>query len=89
MTVTPITLEGMPFEARYDAEADVMYLRRADKRGPAARTVATEGGHAVRYDADGDLIGLTIVDAQRLVDEHRELDTPDPFDSGELAPALA
>lgn len=89
MTVTLITLEGMRFEARYDGKADVMYLRRTDKRGPAARTDATEGGHAVRYDADGDLIGLTIVDARRLVEGHKVLDTPAPFDSGELAPALA
>lgn len=79
----------MPYEARYDGKADVLYLRRADKRGPATRTLATEEGHAVRYDADGEIIGMTIVDARRHIDEDRSPDTPEPFDSDELAPALA
>jgi hypothetical protein len=33
----------------------------------------TPEGHALRYDASGDLIGITIVGARKLVDEHRDV----------------
>jgi uncharacterized protein YuzE len=57
--------------ARYDRDADVLYLSVGD----SARAVdfdETPEGHALRYDADGDLVGITIVGARKLVDEHRD-----------------
>jgi uncharacterized protein YuzE len=84
-----VTVSQIPFEARYDAEADVLYLRRVDRSGPAARTLASREGHAVRYDADGEVIGFTIVNARRLIEAHEPLDTPEPIEADELAPALA
>ena len=56
--------------AHYDREADALYLSVGDP----ARAVdfdETPEGHALRYDKHGELNGVTIVGARRLVDEHR------------------
>jgi uncharacterized protein YuzE len=63
--------------AHYDRDADVLYLSVGDP----ARAVdfdETPEGHALRYDADGDLIGITIVGARKLVDEHRAIHVQAP-----------
>jgi uncharacterized protein YuzE len=55
---------------RYDHDADVLYLSQRDP----ARAVdfdETPGGHAVSFDANGDLVGLTLIDIRRLLDERR------------------
>jgi uncharacterized protein YuzE len=52
----------------YDAEADVLYLSKGDP----ARAVdfdETPDGNALRFDDHGELIGLTIIDAQHRVQE--------------------
>ncbi len=51
--------------ATYDADADVLYLRSGPSR-PAEHTDASPEGHAVRYDEDGQVIGITIVNAKML-----------------------
>jgi uncharacterized protein YuzE len=53
---------------RYDHDADVLYLSQGDP----ARAVdfdETPGGHAVSFDENGDLVGLTLVDIGKLVGE--------------------
>jgi uncharacterized protein YuzE len=53
--------------AAYDARGDVLYLQR----GEPARAVAfdaSEEGHAVQYDDQGRVVGLTIVNARWLID---------------------
>jgi uncharacterized protein YuzE len=50
----------------YDRDGDVLYLRRGDRQA-AADTFGTPEGHAVRLDATGEVIGITIVNAQWLV----------------------
>ncbi|HSZ13081.1 MAG TPA: DUF2283 domain-containing protein [Solirubrobacteraceae bacterium] len=53
---------------RYDHDADVLYLSHGDP----ARAVdfdETPGGHAVSFDEDGELVGLTVIDIRKLVDE--------------------
>jgi uncharacterized protein YuzE len=53
---------------RYDHDADVLYLAQGDP----ARAVdfdETPGGHAVSFDENGDLVGLTLVDIRKLLDE--------------------
>jgi uncharacterized protein YuzE len=65
---------------RYDAEADVLYLAASDP----ARAVdfdETPEGHAVSYDADGVLVGLTLIDMHRLLEE-AEADNRAPSDGG-------
>ncbi len=53
---------------RYDRDADVLYLAHGDP----ARAVdfdETPEGHAVSYDAKGELISLTLIDVRRLLEE--------------------
>lgn len=72
------TIATIDFDtAHYDRAADVLYLSVGDP----ARAVdfdETPEGHALRYDADGDLIGITIVGARKLVDEHRDIHVQAP-----------
>jgi uncharacterized protein YuzE len=78
--------------ASYDAKADVLYLRAGAPR-EAADTVGTPEGHAVRFDGDGEVIGMTIVNARWLAEREgkvtvtvsRRLETS----AEDLAPALA
>jgi uncharacterized protein YuzE len=52
---------------RYDHDADMLYLSQGDP----ARAVdfdETHGGHAVSFDVNGDLVGLTLVDIGKLLD---------------------
>lgn len=52
---------------RYDEEADVLYLHNAD---PAEASDFDESpeGHHLRFDADGNLIGVTIVRPRWLLE---------------------
>ncbi len=76
---------------RYDAEADVLYLSIGDP----ARAVdfdETADGHALRFDDRGDLVGLTIVDAQRRVQQaggELVLDLPVRANTEDLAHSFA
>ena len=76
----------------YDADGDVLYLRRGEKQA-AADTFATPEGHAVRLDERGEVIGITIVNAKWLLDRDGGLSITVPSrmetDAGELAQALA
>lgn len=76
---------------RYDSEGDVLYLSRGPEQS-AASTFATPEGHAVRLDEAGNLIGLTIVNAKRLLDRDGKLvvTTPERIESSraDLEPAL-
>jgi uncharacterized protein YuzE len=53
---------------RYDHDADVLYLAQGD---PARAVDFDEapGGHAVSFDENGDLVGLTLVNVRKLLDE--------------------
>jgi len=56
----------------YDTDGDVLYLRRGERQA-AADTVGTPEGHAVRLDADGQVIGITIVGAKWLLERDGKL----------------
>ena len=77
--------------ADYDAEADVLYLRRGIPQ-PAVRTFASPEGHAVRFAVDGAVIGITSVNAKRLSERDGKVTVtfPDRIETTaeELAPAL-
>jgi uncharacterized protein YuzE len=49
----------------YDAERDVLYLRRGAPR-PARETLASPEGHAIRLNESGEIIGITVVNAKWL-----------------------
>lgn len=77
---------------RYDREADVLYLAHGDP----ARAVdfdETPEGHAVSYDAKGELIGLTLIDVRRLLEkangEKVLIELPATADPAELQLAVA
>jgi uncharacterized protein YuzE len=57
---------------RYDAYGDVLYLHRGDP-SDAVEFDASPEGHALRFDRDGDLVGVTIVNARWLLDHEGEI----------------
>jgi uncharacterized protein YuzE len=60
---------GMEFEhVSYDQEGDVLYLRN----GPSATAAdwdESPEGHHLRFGADGQLVGITIVNARWLLEQ--------------------
>jgi len=58
--------------AIYDEEGDILYLRNGEP-AKAASTQATVEGHAVRFDEDGIVIGMTIVNAGWLASHEEEI----------------
>lgn len=88
-----VTIGHLIFDrVRYDADADVLYLHIGDPEG-AVEFDETPEGHAVRLDADGQVVGLTLVGARRLLEENGEvqvtLPVPKRVSAGELLPAFA
>ena len=64
----------------YDADADVLYLHVGDP----ARAVdydETPEGHAVRFNREGELVGLTLVRPKRLLERNGELRVTVPVPS--------
>jgi uncharacterized protein YuzE len=53
---------------RYDRDADVLYLAHGDP-ALAVDFDETPEGNAVSYDANGELVGLTLIDVRRLLAE--------------------
>ena len=56
----------------YDGGADVLYLHVGD---PAAAVEFDESpeGHVLRYDAEGRLVGVTIVNARWLLEQNEQV----------------
>jgi YD repeat-containing protein len=75
----------------YDDGADVLYLHAGD---PATAVEFDESpeGHALRYDAQGRLVGVTIVNARWLLEQGEEvtitLPQPIQVDRDTLAAAI-
>ncbi len=71
-----VTIADIEFDrVEYDADADVLYLHVGDP----ARAVdfdETPEGHAVRFDRDGDLVGLTLVRPKRLLEQTASFASP-------------
>ncbi len=77
---------------RYDRDADVLYLAHGDP----ARAVdfdETPEGNAVSYDANDELVGLTLIDVRRLLAEagggQVTIELPARADPAELKLAVA
>jgi uncharacterized protein YuzE len=68
-----IKMAGIEFDNNfYDREADVLYLHVGDP-STAVDFDGTPEGHHTRYGPDGSLVGLTIVNARRLLEKEGEL----------------
>jgi uncharacterized protein YuzE len=68
-----ITIGSTTFDRiEYDAGADVVYLHVGDPAS-AVRFDESPEGHALRFDREGSLVGITIVNAKRLLDDTRPI----------------
>lgn len=76
----------------YDAGGDVLYLHRADPR-EAVDFDASPEGHALRFDKDGQLIGVTIVRPRWILEHEGSITITIPeqihIESAQLGDALA
>ena len=87
-----LTIGSVTFDrVSYDRDADVLYLSVGDPASAADFDESAEG-HALRYDGEGRLVGLTIVGASTLLQRDDEIVVTPPqlrVERGELAAALA
>lgn len=85
-----ITIARIEFDhVRYDSAADVLYLHVGEPSSAVAFDESPDG-HALRYDGDGNLVGITVVGARRLVEQRRDVhvNAPVTLHADELAAAL-
>ncbi len=54
-------------QSDYDADGDVLYLLRGDTTH-ASDGALTPEGHGIRYDENGQVIGITIINARRMLE---------------------
>jgi uncharacterized protein YuzE len=88
-----ITIGSSTFDnVLYDADVDVLYLHVGDPSTAVDFDESPEG-HARRFDAEGRLVGVTIVGAKSLIDTDGEIAITVPevvhADSETVGPALA
>jgi uncharacterized protein YuzE len=74
----------------YDAGADVLYLA-ADDPELAVDFDETPEGHALRFDANARIVGITIVNARKLIERDGEIriTLPETISAADIGPALA
>ena len=92
MDAVNVKINGLVFDrVNYDADGDVLYLARGNS-AEASDAALTPEGHGVRYNADGHVIGVTIVNARWLLDRDGHLTITLPpevrVDARDLAGAL-
>ena len=64
-----VRLGGIEFDrVDYDREVDVLYLHVGEPSTAVDWDESPEGHH-LRFGSDGQLVGITIVNARRLLDE--------------------
>lgn len=88
-----LRIDDLTFESSdYDADGDVLYLTRGQTT-TASDAALTPEGHGVRYDEHGEVIGVTIINARRILqrDGHLTITLPHAVrvEADQLAAALA
>lgn len=87
-----LTIAGTTFDHHeYDDRGDVLYLSVGVPR-EAARTHRTPEGHAVRYDSEGAIVGITLMAVRWTLEREGKLTLTWPqaeLDAAALTPALA
>lgn len=64
-----LTVTGIVFERHhYDPRGDVLYLTAEGYEGPPPGCAVSREGHGVEFDAEGRVIGMTIVSARRWLE---------------------
>lgn len=56
----------------YDAEGDVLYMSIGDPQ-PASEALEAPEGHAVRFDAEQKVIGVTIINAKWYLEKEGDI----------------
>jgi len=73
-----VTIGSLTFDhASYDSRGDVLYLHVGDRQ-PAATSDETPEGHVLRYNAQGEVIGLTIINAKWLLERDHVINVTVP-----------
>lgn len=68
-----INIDGLEFDrAKYDADGDVLYLARGASAEDSDAALTPEG-HGIRYDAEGRVMGVTIINARRVLERNGHL----------------
>ncbi len=87
VSVGPYTFENVS----YDAAADVLYLHKGDP-SIAVEFDESPEGHALRFDAEQNLVGVTILGVKRWVERDGKVTITVPkvvrVDADVIAPAL-
>jgi uncharacterized protein YuzE len=89
-----VTISDITFDrVEYDADADVLYLHIGDP-STAVDFDETPEGHALRFDADGNLVGITLIRPKHLLEGNGgglriTLPVPSDVPARELTPALS
>lgn len=69
-----VTIDNLTFDhSTYDAEGDVLYLHIGERQA-AADSEGTPEGHVVRFDAEGRIIGITIINARTLLKRNGKIE---------------
>lgn len=93
MDTLNIKIDDLTFDhGDYDPEGDVLYLGRGDTNNRSDAALTPEE-HGVRYDSEGEVIGVTIINARRIIERDGFLTITLPHsvrvEAGQLAAALA
>jgi len=87
-----VTISGIVFDnVFYDSDVDVLYLHVGNPR-TAVDFDASPEGHHTRYDAEGKLVGLTILNARLILEEDGKIVVTLPdrrLETSDLGDALA
>lgn len=76
-----VTIGPWSFDrAAYDTRGDVLYLHRGDPTLGVESDASVEG-HAIRYDKDGEVVGLTIVNVRWLLNQEGAVTVTPPAPS--------
>ncbi len=68
-----VKIAGIEFDrVDYDRDADVLYLHVGEPSS-AVDWDESDEGHALRYGPDGAIVGITIVNARRILEEDGEI----------------
>jgi uncharacterized protein YuzE len=76
-----VTIDNPTFDrVDYDAVADVLYIHKGDP-STAVDFNSTPDGHTLRFDAAGELVGVTLVCPRRFLDSDGKLEIVLPLTS--------